>query len=305
MLLLKIGRTIGVRVLKSKLKASFPFLLIIFLVVICIQFVYQPPAEESIIFFPINENMEYTSANTSLTLEQKKKNDMYEVNWKISSQLEASAYLRQDISFLFSNGKLKAKMNEWQQGTDTIEEEITVSGKESSLLQAVSFHYSEIHETEDDFTSAQKTTKDTLYIIDSNFSPLSSFHHPSTTMEQEWKDLLEKVTSQQITYWWEKGINRTGIDSSKYIKIPLTDLPKYEDKPLNGFTNREWKKILGNLWEGLYKNYFNGIKKEDGTIADPLGSAIPLIMVGKEKKEVLVLLITKDGDASLLKQLIR
>jgi hypothetical protein len=293
-----------VSVLKSKLKASFPFLLIIFLVVICIQFVYQPPAEESIIFFPINKNVEYMSANTSLTLEQKKKNDMYEVNWIASSQLESSAYLRQDIGFLFSNGKLKAKMNEWQQGTDTIEEEMTVSGKESSLLQAVSFHYSEIHETEDDFTSAQKMTKDTLYVIDSNFSPLSSFHTPSTSTEKEWKSLLEEVTYQQITYLWEKGIKSLDIDSNEYIKIPLTELPKYEDKPPNGFTNEEWKKILGNLWEGLYKNYFNGIKKEDGTITDPLGSSIPLIMVSKEKKEVLVLLITKDGNTSLLKQMI-
>jgi hypothetical protein len=291
-----------VSVLKSKLKASFPFLLIIFLVVICIQFVYQPPAEESIIFFPINENVEYMSANTSLTLEQEKKNNMYEINWIASSQLESSAYLRQDISFLFSNGKLKAKMNEWKQETDTIKKEMMVSGKESSLLQAVSFHYSEIHETEDHFTSAQKMTKDTLYVIDSNFSPLSSFHNPSTSMEKEWKNLLEEVTHQQITYWWKKGIKSSGINSNEYIKIPLTELPKYEDKPLNGFTNKEWEKILGNLWEGLYKNYFNGIKKEDGTVADPLGSSIPLIMVSKAKKEVLVLLITKDGNTSLLKQ---
>jgi hypothetical protein len=193
-------------------------------------------------------------------------------------------------------------MNEWKQETDTIKKEMMVSGKESSLLQAVSFHYSEIHETEDHFTSAQKMTKDTLYVIDSNFSPLSSFHNPSTSMEKEWKNLLEEVTHQQITYWWKKGIKSSGINSNEYIKIPLTELPKYEDKPLNGFTNKEWEKILGNLWEGLYKNYFNGIKKEDGTVADPLGSSIPLIMVSKAKKEVLVLLITKDGNTSLLKQ---
>lgn len=288
--------------MKQRLKEAMPFLVIMCIVALGIQFVYKPQTEESIIFFPINEHVSYESATTILMLQPEKKNDHYEVNWKVSSKLDTPAYLRQDVGFLFMNGRLKGLMNEWEQDTDQIVEESTIKGKESSLLQAVSFHYSEIHETETDFTSAQKMSEDTLYVIDSNFSPLNAFRQPGTDAEIEWKKILDKVTSQQLDYLWEKAIASMQIPMEDYTSFPLTQLPTLENQPLEGFTEQEWERVIGNLWEGLYKNYYLGIKKEDGSVIESIDSAIPLILVKKDRKEVLVLLIDKNGEASLLKQ---
>ncbi|MGM0853126.1 MAG: hypothetical protein ACQEWI_11040 [Bacillota bacterium] len=288
--------------MKQRLKEAMPFLVIMCIVALGIQFVYKPQTEESIIFFPINEHVSYESATTILMLQPEKKNDHYEVNWKVSSKLDTPAYLRQDVGFLFMNGRLKGLMNEWEQDTDQIVEESTIKGKESSLLQAVSFHYSEIHETETDFTSAQKMSEDTLYVIDSNFSPLNAFRQPGTDAEKEWKNILDKVTSQQLDYLWEKATASMQIPMEDYTSFPLTQLPKLENQPLEGFAEQEWERVIGNLWEGLYKNYYLGIKKEDGSVIESIDSAIPLILVKNDRKEVLVLLIDKNGEASLLKQ---
>ncbi|TMU85529.1 hypothetical protein FGG79_09935 [Bacillus sp. BHET2] len=288
--------------MKQRLIEAMPFLVIMCVLALGIQFIYKPETKESIIFFPINENVLYQNATTILMLEPEKKNDHYEVNWKIASKLDTSAYLRQDVGFLFMNGRLKGLMNEWEQDTDQIVEESMIKGKESSLLQAVSFHYSEIHESDTDFTSAQKMSEDTLYVIDSNFSPLNAFREPGTEAEKEWKSILDKVTTQQLDYLWEKAISSMKIPIEEYTTFPLTDLPKLESQPLKGFTQQEWDRLIGNLWEGLYKNYYLGIKKEDGTTIDSIDSAIPLIMVNKDRKEILVLLIDKNGEATILRQ---
>ncbi|MCA1058067.1 hypothetical protein LCL96_03935 [Rossellomorea aquimaris] len=288
--------------MKHRLKEAMPFLVIMCIVALGIQFFYKPQTRESIIFFPINENVSYESATTILMLDPKKKNDHYYVDWKVSSKLDTPAYLRQDVGFIYMNGRLKGKMNEWEQDTDQIVEESTIKGKESSLLQAVSFHYSEIHETDTDFTSAQKMSEDTLYVIDSNFSPLNAFRQPGTDAEKEWKDILDKVTTQQLEYLWEKALTSMDLHVDKYTSIPLTELPKFDNRPLEGFSRQEWDRLIGNLWEGLYKNYYLGIKKEDGSVVESIDSAIPLLLVKKDKSEVLVLLIDQNGEASLLRQ---
>jgi hypothetical protein len=260
------------------------------------------PVRESIIFFPLNEKAQYQSANTLLTLNDKKVNDLYEVNWKISSVLDQDAYLRQDIGFLFFNGRLKGKMSEWEQNTDRIVEEDTAQGRESSLLQAISFHYSEIHENEETYTSAQSMSEDQLYVIDSNFSPLSSFRKPDTSSEEEWKSILDRVTSQQLQYNWEKAMEKYGINGKEYLQIPLMKLPKYNTSPPEGLQSAQWNELVGNLWEGLYKNYFLGIKTDSGKIVDPIDSSMPLILIGPKNGNVLVLLTTKEGEPALLKQ---
>ncbi|MGR3765019.1 hypothetical protein [Rossellomorea sp. NS-SX7] len=288
--------------MKQKVLDAIPFLVLMVILAIGIEFIYQPRTEESIIFFPINETITYESVSTLLTLVPEKKDNVYEVKWKTSSKLDTPAYLRQDVGFLFINGRLKGKMNEWEQDTDQIVQEESIKGKESSLLQALSFHYSEIHENDDKYTSAQKMSEDKLYVIDSNFSPLNSFREPDTDAEREWKTILDRVSSQQLDFLWEKGIESLGIPIEEYTAIPLTELPSMEETPLEGFDNEEWERLIGNLWEGLYKNYYLGIKKEDGTIADSLDSTIPLVLVKKDKKEVLVLLIEKNGSPSLLRQ---
>ncbi|KUP05979.1 hypothetical protein Q75_09940 [Bacillus coahuilensis p1.1.43] len=259
--------------------------------------------KESIIYFPIDEDARFESATTFLSLEEKKRNGHFRVRWDIQSKLNEQAYLRQDISLLFINGRLKGLINEWEQNTDQMIEETVVEGKESSLFEAITFHYGELHEQNDLITSAQLMSKDSLYIIDSNFSPLNSFRTPQTDSEKEWKDILDRVTTQQLESAWEKSLQELSIDKDNFNVFTLSELVDYNERPLPGFTEEETERLIGNLWEGLYKNYFLGIKKESGEVVEPFDSTIPLLLISKDKKFLYVLII-KDNEPVIFKQVL-
>ncbi|MEI5905853.1 hypothetical protein WAK64_02070 [Bacillus spongiae] len=290
--------------MKSKTKKVLFVVLATFILIILYLMIYQPKAKESIIFFPIDENARFLSADTLLTFEGKKKKNHYQTDWKITSKLDQEAYLRQDIGFLYINGRLHGMMNEWTQKTDQIVEEKGLKGKESSLLQGISFHYAEIHQNEDEITSAQRMSSDSLYVIDSNFSQLNSFREPENASEKEWKIILDKVTNQQMDFALEKGLQQSGLNLDQYDTYLLTEMTQFNDKPIPPFTIEQTAKIIGNLWEGLYKNYFLGLKKEDGTNVNALGSTIPLILVSKDQSHLYVLIITHSNEAITLKQII-
>src|SRR5690625_5225633 len=62
-------------------------------------------------YFPIDEHVMFDDARTDLTYSY----DETEVHWTIDSKSSESAYLRQDISLLFENGKFKGVQNKWEQ----------------------------------------------------------------------------------------------------------------------------------------------------------------------------------------------
>lgn len=263
------------------------------------------PALETITFFPIDESVQYRMANTTLTLLNKKQNNQHQVDWKLSSTLDRKAYLRQDLGLLFVNGVLEGKTAKWEENTANLTQEHILSKGESARYDAITFHYSELHGPNDIITSAQRMSEDMLYVIDSRFSPLRSFRAPKNNQEREWKQVLDKSTDNRINKTLAKAAKTFQIDTNSYIMIPLNELRKYEDQPFPGFNQGETAVILGRLWEGLYKNYYLGIKKSDGAAVDPLDSTMPLILVSKDKSHVLVVTQTKDGESIILKQLIR
>lgn len=261
-------------------------------------------SKESIIFFPIHPSISYTKAITELTLLDHTEDNSHSVNWKISSNLEQEAYLRQDIGFLFKNGRLAGKLGPWKQETKEISQEQIIKSKESGVYDAISFHYSEIHNKEEDIFSSQKMSSDRLYIIDSSFSPLASFRTAHTKVELEWKTVLDRVFKSRNEQNLLKALKVHGVDRNNYVPLLLTELPQYEQKPIPGYNRKNSDIIIGNLWEGLYKNYFQGIKKADGTVIAPDYSTIPLIMISKKKPELLIFTETKDGESIMLRQLL-
>ncbi|MFE8702474.1 hypothetical protein ACFYKX_17900 [Cytobacillus sp. FJAT-54145] len=260
-------------------------------------------AKESITFFPIDPSIKYKSSYSTLTLNERKKLGEFSLQWRVGSTLDRDAYLRQDISFLYVNGRLKGKMGEWEENTDQLVQESEISGKESSRFETITFHHSEIHtNNEDGIFSAQNISTDKLYIIDSSFSPLQSFRIPVSKEEQEWKEILDQITNQQLDYSWSKSLQALSLNKQDYFIFPLTDINRFQDKSIPGLTEIETKELVGNLWEGLYKNYFLGIKKRDGTVTEPIDSTIPLIMISNDQSHLLVLIETSSGDSILLRQ---
>ncbi|WP_400242379.1 hypothetical protein AB3U99_15615 [Niallia sp. JL1B1071] len=285
------------------MKKDFIRLSISLIILVAIFYIFQQKqiAKESITYFPIDPTVTFPKANTTLTF-NKKRFDEYSILWESNSSINKQAYLRQDMSLLYANGKLISTMGEWRQNTLELSEEKTVVERESNYLQAITFHYAEIHDTNERIFSSQKISADNLYVINSKFesTPLS-FHTPNNLVEKDWATTLDKQALDYIDYSYRQVLKKFHISAEQYdTKLLLTELTKFNDSPLPSFSKEQSAKILGQLTEGLYKNYFLGIMKEDGTIADPIGSSIPVILINDN--HLLILFTTKDGEPIVLRQ---
>ncbi|GHH96991.1 hypothetical protein [Neobacillus kokaensis] len=259
----------------------------------------QPKALESITFFPIDPKVSFTAFDTSL--KPLKKNI---VLWQIKSNLDRHAYLRQDAGMLYSNGRLIGRLGGWKQHTASLTQEKRVPVTASSFLQAFTFHHAELHERGGQIFSAQAMSQDHLYLIKQNADNFISFRSPNTTNQSSWKDRLDEQTERMLRYSWNKAVRHYAIHLKDYQAYPLNEFSQKASDTFPGFTKDETAKMIGRLWEGLYKNYFLSITKQDGSKADPTGSTIPLILLAKDKTHLLVLTETVKGESILLRQMI-
>ncbi|GCD81845.1 hypothetical protein PTHTG4_09070 [Parageobacillus thermoglucosidasius] len=263
-------------------------------------FIYRP-AKETIIFFPIHPHVTFSEAKTTLQLQPQKRDGKYSLLWSAASSLDRDAYLRQDISLLFADGRLVDRLAKWKTNSQTLTQEKIVAARDSRFFQAISFHHGELHEGEM-ITSSQTMTSDYLYVIDSPYSPLVSFHRAATQDEKEWQNVLNKTTAEFLQHTSESLLSHFSIQKQQYYSLYLPDLIVYNEQPLPDLSMEKTQEIIGKLWEGLYKSYFLGIKKEDGSILSPIGSTTPLILISKDYSHLLVLTETKDGEKIRLTQ---
>ncbi|MBU8905730.1 hypothetical protein [Desertibacillus haloalkaliphilus] len=257
---------------------------------------------ETLTFFPIDPNVNYLETSTSLQVLLLEDEDEYTLDWNTESSLDQVAYLRQDLSLLFEDGRLKETMSTWQEDSQSLSLEERVAGEDSGHFEAISFHHAEMHYPNDEIKSSQKMSYDQLYVIDSPLTPLQSFKEPSNGKEREAKTILDSIVSQQLNYVWNDLIDFYNVPTDKYSKLPLTQLKQYQDEPLPGLTQKETSKVIGGLWEGIYKNYFLGIKMNDGSVISPIGSSIPLILIHETSDHFIIVFQTKDGERVQLLQ---
>ncbi|CDO01893.1 hypothetical protein BN988_00345 [Oceanobacillus picturae] len=240
----------------------------------------------AITYFPITEDQRFEKVQTDISLFSENGNDSYEIIWSATSVSDAPTYLRQDASLLFDNGRLRGLRSIWKQDTDSIIMKERLFHEDSSLFQAITFHHGEIHKQDKSIHSMQQITADQLYVIDSPTTALESFKKPQNNYEVEWKNLLEKTTRQQLLYHWNQLFTHFDIDSSNYLSVPLTSLATYQTKPLPSLTQQETDKIMGQLWEGLYKNYIVPATTKNNKKPT---SYIPIILFSKDQDHLLVL----------------
>ncbi len=247
-------------------------------------------------FFPFNAEAKFSEANTSLTMREPEKNkNKYEVVLNVSSVLDRKAYLRQDMSLLFQNGRLVDLLKSWKQDTSIMNQTLIVEGYESSLFEAVTIHYAEIHE-DDTPTSTFKTTDAAQYVISSRFGPIKSFQTPENEEQKDWAFTLRSVANSRLAKVLDRYIDKTQIDLSNYTVMPITQLADKKEDLLSEYTELEQRAIIEKLWEALYSIYVTGIKKQDGTIIDPIDSTIPLILREKQSSRLILIIQDKTGN---------
>ncbi len=265
---------------------------------ITIIYIVGLQSKPAITYFPLDKNFAFTTAETDIQLFTEKGIDDYEIIWKASSATEIPVYLRQDVSLLFDNGRLRGALSKWVQDTDTIHLKRMLTLEDSSLYEAISFHHGEIHEKDSQIKSMQQMSSDHLYVIDSPAAKLDSFKTPSTTYEKEWKTLLDRASMKQLTYHWDTLYEYFDINKESYTAVPLTDLNKFAAQPIAGLTQAQTDKVMGQLWEGLYKNYLLPIVNAEKAV----NSYIPIILFDKKNKHLLVLFEMNGKKEKLIQQ---
>ncbi|PAE43994.1 hypothetical protein [Bacillus sp. 7884-1] len=261
----------------------------VFIIVILAFTIHQyknPKIQESITYFPIDPNVSFKTAQTILTVMNNPANTIL---WKEHSTLDRKAYLRQDAALLYANGRLIDQLWNWKQNTAVIEQEKRMTLDKNVLLQAITFHHAELHENENKIFSSQAMSADQTFFL--------------TAHADNVKKQLEQQIETMLQLSWNKGLRHFSINLSNYQAYPLSEFNELAKDSLPGFTKPETAKIVGNLWEGLYKNYILGIKKAEDAIESPKGSTLPLILIATDKSHLLVLTETALGEPILLRQM--
>lgn len=246
--------------------------------------------EEAITYFPPDPSIQFSEAKTELKVGQATGADQYKMHWKTASCLEEEVYLRQDVTLLYMDGQLKALRGLWKEHEKDISLDMTFEESDSSLFKAITFHHGEIHYPNEEIKSIQKITSDFLYVVDSPHTPLMSFRDPASQEQKEWKETIDHATSQQLHYVWKEWIDKKGIDTDRYDLYRLTDLDQFEQQPIDGLTPETSDRVIGQLWEGLYKNYILPLANDENH-----HTVMPLILIDKQRSHLMVL-FSKDND---------
>lgn len=275
------------------------YIIILSAIIISFYLYSSKQSQETIIFFPIDPSYYFEHASTHLIASQSGK-DTYSLDWTVDSTLNDRAYLRQDISLLYKNGQLEAILNKWKQHTSLINQKKKLKNRESARFDAISFHYAEIHRNEETFSSVQQMSKARLYAVTT--PSFTAFQKPLSEVQKQRKNRLDSEMNTKTKSALNTALAHFQINKEQYQTIPLTDLPTKANQIFRLFPKKKREEMIGKLWEGLYKSYILGIRKEDGSLVNPEGSSIPQLLVANNQREILILLTLKDGTPIMLRQ---
>lgn len=251
--------------------------------------------QHTIANFPIDENNQFSKVTTALQLIDLNDEDEYTLEWKTTSETTEKINLGHDIALLFEDGRLVEMMSLAKENNTLLTQKLKVAGEDSGHFEAITFHYRQKYYPNDIIKSLQAMSYDQLYVLDSPLSPLETFKKPSNPAEIDGKRILDTIIQQNSLYLWQELIDYFHIDSKNYHLVPLTSVAKFNEKTLPNLTTDETKELLGTTWSSLYKHYFLGIEKQDGTIVSAIGSSVPLVLFNKSYSHIIIIFISEDG----------
>jgi len=228
-------------------------------------YIWKDDVEPAITYFPIDDTSSFEQASTQLS-----RNDMTtnpEIAWDSFSETKEPSYLRQDLSLLYKDGYFKGILNKWKENEHTIKLHQTFSMRDDGYLQAISFHFGEIHR-QDEIKSIHAMSYNDLSIN----KPTKNKH------KSQVNDSVQKKWTSLLSYF--------DIDDASYHIVPLVDLHIFNDRTIPSLNRDETDKVIGQLWEGLYKNYALPILQQKDESARHV---MPLILFDKHAQHLLVL----------------
>jgi len=265
-------------------KQAFNYISFFLVIVFMIILLFNQRSIQTITFFPIDEDTAFDQATTSLSLEAHEQDKP--LKWKTHSKSDRISYLRQDVSLLFGNGKLKGVKSQWVDHADIINMEERLTSNKNILWEAISFHYGELQNAGTDITSVQDMSYDYLYIIPSSNRGLIAFQKPLVPYKQRAQKDIDLMVKGNLLNHWHKLATHFNVSLENYQLIPFTNLFKYSHTPLPNMTTSETNRIIGQLWEGVYKNYIVTATKTKNM---QLTGLEPIVLLDKNQTHILVL----------------
>lgn len=260
------------------------FGLVIFMLFI-LFFVSFTKTERTITYFPIDRTKEFSKASTILSFDDETK----VLYWKTNSETEDNFYLRQDVSLLFINGRLKGILNAWRQRETTIEQEESLTVDAPSFVQSLTFHHGEWHEN-DTITSIQQMTKDEGYILD-------NYLIKKPTKKKEIAHQINETIDEQLHLYWQQLIDFYNLDEQQYKLISFMQLDQFESYLGPDISAVTAARITGQLWEGLYKNYILE------AISENSNDYMPVILLANDLSHLYVLFQLQGENKQLRQQI--
>lgn len=257
-------------------------------------FITHHKSMPAITFFPLDKETSFKSSNTKLAL-----SEASELQWQVRSKTDKPLYLRQDVSLLFANGKLKGAKSQWIEQTDTIHFNETLKADQNALWEAITFHHGERHLADDTIKSVQYMTHDYLYVIETGDQAFMSFKKADNNRERTAQQQIYQYVTKELREHWSSLITYYNIPTEKYITVPLSELYEFNNKNLPNLTRQQTDNILGQLWEGLYKSYVIPVTNTTGKQTT---GYVPLILFDKQNNHLLVLFELNNKKEILIQQ---
>ncbi|MTT33181.1 hypothetical protein GMB86_14375 [Terrilactibacillus sp. BCM23-1] len=251
----------------------------------------------TIMYFPMDRTILYKQVETSLTIQPVE--DKSQLELLIRSQTNKPVSFRQDISLLYRNDRLINVLNRYKRNISSIKQiayEPIIQGK----YVAISFHHAENRQNHDIY-GRDVMSHDYLSLMPLN-NYFISFRKPDTPSEKVFQDALNTTLNRERLKMITKAEDKYKINPSSYYIIPFTQLVNYQSVPFPGLSKEKTYKVISQLWEGLYKNVFNGIKISEHHIEKSTGSRMPIVLLSKQSTHLYVLLETAKKQLVILKQ---
>lgn len=231
---------------------------------------YFPPQENEIVKFENNETSLVQKQNTIL--------------WKSRSETNKDTYLRQDLSLLLHNDTIIGVLNKWKQDQAKISLQQSLPINNSGKYEAITLHFSEIHDQESIY-STQTTSTSSIYLYDSK-DYFKSFKNPNSPDKKQLKQQIDDQAEQAFDELTKNLTTYFKIDTNDYKIYSLMDLKTHKPIILPELSESERNKIMGRLWEGIYKNYATPLLQKDNMNTK---STVPIILIDKKNTHLIVL----------------
>lgn len=256
--------------------------------------------EESITYFPDDPTLSFLEKNTRLLL-QRSEPSRYDISWLASSRTNRAAYLRQDVSFLFSDRRLVAIANKWKTKTAEIHQAKIERFHEAGVLEAITVHHAETH-GQNGIRGKLAMSYDHLAVMPGDDGAFSAFRFPIAEKAKVWYRAKTQALNETMDAIIKKASSKHRFRPEAYDAFPLTYLHVFANQSLPGLNQKKTNKVIGQLWEGLYKEYALGVRRSDGRIESPIDSFMPIILYSKRHDHLLVVIRLASGEIALLKQ---